>query len=168
MFYRVKQFWWNLTDKMNDDDIKFINNHLKEDEKLLFYSLSNNEQKHSVKVCYNALNKLSRYDMLDENSMIKVALLHDVGKSYKHVNIIEKSILVILNKIFPKLLKKFINIKSVKVYYEHGEMGYNLLKGKGYSEEILDAIRYHHSSNNLRNKRRNIYMEILKESDDEC
>ena len=64
--------------------------------------------------------------------------------------------------------KMFINIKSVKVYYEHGEIGYNLLKDKEYNEEILDAIRFHHSSNNIRNMRKNIYMEILKESDDEC
>ena len=168
MFYRVKQFWWNITDKMNNDDISFVNNHLNEVEKRLFYSLSNSEQKHSVKVCYNALNKLSRYDMLDENSMIKIALLHDIGKSYKHINVIEKSIFVILNKMFPRLLKMFINIKSVKVYYEHGEIGYNLLKDKEYNEEILDAIRFHHSSNNIRNMRKNIYMEILKESDDEC
>ena len=168
MFYRVKQFWWNITDKMNNDDISFVNNHLNEEEKRLFYSLSNSEQNHSVKVCYNALNKLSRYDMLDENSMIKIALLHDIGKSYKHINVIEKSIFVILNKMFPRLLKKFINIKSVKVYYEHGEIGYNLLKDKEYNEEILDAIRFHHSSNNIRNMRKNIYMEILKESDDEC
>ena len=39
---------------------------------------------------------------------------------------------------------------------------------KRRNEEILDAIRFHHSSNNIRNMRKNIYMEILKESDDEC
>ena len=168
MIYRVKQFWWNITERMKKEDIEFVNSHLNDYEKVLFYKLANNEQKHSVKVCYNALNKLKRYDMLNENRMIKITLLHDIGKSYKHVNVIEKSILVIINKICPKLLKKCTNIKSVKVYYEHGEIGYNLLKDKQYDTEVLDAIRYHHGNNKKQAKERNIYMEILKESDDEC
>lgn len=59
---------------------------------------------------------------------IKAGLLHDIGKSVKRINIIDKSIIVILNKLTSGNLKKLKN-KKVQCYYKHSEYSEDMLKG---------------------------------------
>ena len=78
----------------------------------------------------------------------RAALLHDVGKSVKHLSLIEKSILVILDKITNGKIKKYTNIKQINVYYNHPKIGSEILKNNGFNndKELLDIVQYHHSS----------------------
>ena len=79
-----------------------------------------------------------------------------------HVNIVEKSVLVILNKVSKGKLKKYNTIKAVDSYYNHAEKGANLLKQFNvYDKEFLDTVRYHHNNNVVGNK----LLEIIRESD---
>jgi len=90
-------------------------------------------------------------------------LLHDIGKAEYRINIVEKSILVILNKLSKGNLKKFDNIKSVDAYYNHAEKGANVLKQFNiYDKEFLDTVRYHHNKNVVGSK----LLEVIRESDD--
>ena len=90
------------------------------------------------------------------------ALLHDIGKGEYGLNIVEKSVLVILNKVSKGKLKKYNTIKAVDSYYNHAEKGANLLKQFNvYDKEFLDTVRYHHNNNVVGNK----LLEIIRESD---
>ncbi|MDP4091717.1 MAG: HD domain-containing protein, partial [Bacillota bacterium] len=130
--YRVRQFLWAAVSRVNDQDIKYIDYYLDKVEKELFFSLSVSEQKHSLRVAYKVEEMLQDLPeeqtvVIDRGRMIRAALLHDIGKIEKRVNIIDKSVLVILNKITGRRIKRFTNIKKIDVYYNHGEIGFNIL-----------------------------------------
>lgn len=76
--------------------------------------------------------------------LIKAGLLHDIGKSVKRINIIDKSIIVILNKLTSGNLKKLKN-KKVQCYYKHSEYSENMLKGYIKDVKMLNLIKKHHS-----------------------
>lgn len=158
MFYRIKQFLWSITSKLNDDDRKFIKEQLSENEIELFNKLPVYEQKHSINVAKD-VKKLFKdrkneiaYDNIDlknftydeEQMIIKAALLHDIGKSQIKLSILDKGILVILNKVTAGRLKKLKSNKKVDCFYNHGEIGRNILEKYGYDKEFLDIIKNHH------------------------
>jgi putative nucleotidyltransferase with HDIG domain len=87
---------------------------------------------------------------LDKKKMIKLALLHDIGKIKYKMNIIEKSLIVILHRCTKGKIKKYINIKFVDIYYNHPNIGYELLKEYSYEESFLNAIKNHHNNDIIR------------------
>lgn len=159
---RVKQFYLSIFDKINNDDICFINIYLNDKEKELFYKLSKSEQKHSVRVARSVSESSYVSKELDKDKMVKVALLHDVGKLISRINPMEKSILVLLNLFTKGKLRKYSNFKKIKVFYYHGELGSNILKELGYDEKVLNIIKNHH---NLECKDQDVV--LLRKFDDE-
>lgn len=161
--YRVKQFYINLIDKMKNEDEIFINKHLNNYEKQLFKKLSKSDQKHCVRVAYSiksiCINK--NKDIYYTDELIKIALLHDIGKINCKLNVLEKSILVILDYLTKGRLKNLSNIKKINIYYNHGEIAFQMLKNKGYSDEFLHIIRNHHNKIYVFNEKLN----MLKSSD---
>lgn len=148
-FHRIKQFYWSIFDKLSKGDILYIDKHLNEEEKKLFYKLSNSEQKHSVRVGRLIEERLSKdrdYN-LNRNSMIKLGLLHDIGKIVANINPIEKSMLVLLNLFTRGKLRKYSNFNKIRVFYYHGELGYTILKEMNYEERFLNVIKNHHNLN---------------------
>lgn len=166
-FYRVRQFMWAVMSRVNEEDIKYINNYLDEDERKLFFSLAASEQKHSVRVAHQVeklMKALSDKDKskINRNMMIKAALLHDIGKIEKSVNIIDKSLLVIFNKLSGGRIKRFTNVKKIDVYYNHGKKGYNLLSNLNkYDERFLFLVRNHHDNDIIGD----VELEILRRAD---
>jgi putative nucleotidyltransferase with HDIG domain len=141
----VKQFYWSLTAIISVDDEELIDRYLDIEEKKLLKRLSVYEQKHSVNVAREVL-KRGKEEGISNKSLIKAALLHDVGKGLKKLNPIEKSIIVILDNITKGKLKKLDRVKKVDIYYSHAEKGYELLKTAGkYDERFLYLIRNHHN-----------------------
>ena len=159
--YRVKQFVWALKSLSEDIDIEYVNKFLNKREKNLFNKLKKTDKQHCIRVSKDAVH-LSKGKNINLNRVAKVALLHDIGKGEYGLNIIEKSVLVILNKMTKGKLKKYDGIKAVDSYYNHAEKGANLLKlFNTYDKEFLDTIRYHHSNKIQGNK----LLDIIKESD---
>lgn len=151
-FYRVKQFLWAVVSKITDKDREYIGKYLDASEKELFFNLSKSEQKHSIRVAHK-VEELVKFEFQDSIEIIntsrlrRAALLHDIGKKEKKLNAIDKSILVILNKITKGRIKKFTNIKKIDVYYNHAEKGFNILKNTGkYDERFLFLVRNHHKN----------------------
>jgi putative nucleotidyltransferase with HDIG domain len=143
--YRVKQFYWSITSKIDSEDTVLIDKYLNIYEKQLLSSLSVYEQKHSVNVARDVIKECKKNNLGSEY-LVKVALLHDIGKRYKKLNPIEKSVLVILNKLSSGKLKKYKKVKKVHVYYNHGDIGYNILKNtNSYDERFLYLIKNHHN-----------------------
>lgn len=166
-FYRIKQFMWAAVSKINDEDIKYIVSHLDSEERRLFNLLSVPEQKHSIRTAHNIENIIDELNSesrkgINREKMIRVGLLHDIGKIEKKINIFDKSILVILNKLTNGKIKRFTGIKKIDVYYNHGEKGYNLLsKLEKYDDSFLLMVRKHHNNDIIGN----MELEILIAAD---
>ena len=170
---RVRQFIMNLTDRINEDDYKNVESKLNKKEYEIFNAISKSEQKHSVRVAKEIENiidelkkgnnfeggyTLTNGEILDketifsakedliknEEMLVKVGLLHDVGKSRQKINIIDKSIIVILNKLTNGKLRN-INLKKIQCYYNHSEYSYEILKEINENNVFLKVVRNHHN-----------------------
>lgn len=140
--YRVNQFCKGLTAKITSDDEKIIEENLNMAEKNLFYKMKISEQKHCIEVYKDILSNVFD-NTVNKKRLLKASLLHDIGKITCPINIVEKSILVLLDKFSKGTLKKFENISKINIYYNHGYYGYELLKEIEEDKELLNLIRYH-------------------------
>lgn len=156
-FYRIKQFYWALNSKIDKIDIEFINSILNDKELQLFNMLSTHEKKHSIKVAYD-VQKICKDKKVDSMLLLKAALLHDIGKVFAKLSLLDKSIMVLAHNISKGKIKKFSQYKKINVYYNHGKLGSELLKDKGCNKQLLYLIENHdnHKINN------NIELEILR------
>lgn len=142
MIYRIKQFFWALTAQITQEEQKFIKHYLSPQEIELFDKLKIYEQKHSVNVA-KALQKDITYD--NPKEMIRVGLLHDIGKIKYPIGPVRKSIMVLLDKFTKGKIAQYNQLKMVRCYYEHPQIGYEMLKERGgYSKEFLEIIQKHH------------------------
>lgn len=159
--YRIKQFIWAINSIFSKVDYKLIDKYLDTQEKDVFLKLSKSEQCHSIRVCKDCLDNID--ENIDEKVMAKIALLHDLGKINYKLNIFEKSIFIIIKKIFNIDYKK-VSYAKVRNYYNHSKESVRILEklNKEYSDEFYDAIRNHHSDNFMKNK----YLTLLKNADD--
>lgn len=101
-------------------------------------------------------------DNIKYDDLIKVALLHDIGKINYNMNLIQKSFMVILDKMFKENTKKYYKFKIVDTFYNHGEIGYKLLKNMGYDERFLYLVKNHHNNDIIGDK----VLNFLKKCDD--
>lgn len=147
MIYRIKQFYLSLTAKMSEDDISFIKAYLDEKEQRLFKQLQVGEQKHCVNVAYDIKNKTKHMD-LDMDYLMRLALLHDIGKTKAKLTPIHKAIFVVLDALTKGKLKAKSKNEKVNVYYNHGEIGAQMLKELGgYDKIFLERVNHHHCNN---------------------
>jgi putative nucleotidyltransferase with HDIG domain len=163
-FYRFKQFLWSLSFKLSKREEEYLSEHLNSTERGLFKRLSIAEQRHSIRVALDVEKACRDYDesgtAIDGQKLVKAALLHDIGKIFGKLNVIEKSILVILNKLSKGKIKRYSHIKKINVYYNHADMGAELLKGYEIDESTIYLVRNHH-----RNIKGDAELEVLADCD---
>lgn len=167
MIYRIKQFLMAVVYSFKEIDEEYIKTYLNENEIKIFNKLSKIDKQHSIRVSKDALDLLEisidrdeEYE-LNKNELAKVALLHDIGKIERPLNLIEKSILVLLDKITNGKIKKYTNIKIIDIYYNHGQKGAAILNKSKYSKEFIEVLRKHHVELKTDNK----LLKIVKEAD---
>lgn len=161
--YRLKQFMWVITAPLKKVDQNILNRYLNEEELSLFKKLKVSEQQHCIRVCKDALIESDYRNNIDKNKMAKIALLHDIGKIETRLSVIDKSIIVILDKITKGNLKKYSVLKKVDIYYNHPQKSSNILRSiNRYDYELLEAIENHHN----KEFGDNYYLEIIKKCDD--
>lgn len=159
MFYRVKQFLKAITARITPEDICFVNKYLSKKELGLFNRLKSYEQKHCIDVAMR-LKEMSE----GETEMIRLGLLHDIGKIKYPLSPLEKSLIVILDKVSKGKIKSCKRSKMVKCYYEHPQIGYELLKETDqYEETFLETIRRHHDL-----EIEGVKLQLLQQADDMC
>lgn len=155
-FYRVKQFIWGIEASFKKIDYSYIKKYLNKDEIIMFNRLKKSDKYHCLRVCKDSLSFLDDKNIkFDKDKVAKAALLHDIGKSKYHLNLIEKSTIVLLDKFSNGKLKKYDNIKQINIYYNHPKIGYEMLKKQNYDKELLEVVRYHHEvkANNLKSNK---------------
>ncbi|SHK83273.1 HDIG domain-containing protein [Clostridium cavendishii DSM 21758] len=151
---------------MKKIDYEYINRYLNEDEKKLFEKLRRTDKFHSIRVSKDAIKYAevaTKFDNINEDILGKLGLLHDIGKIERPLNSIEKSIIVILNKLTKGKLKKYTNFKIIDSYYNHPIKGVNILGDFEYDKVFLEAIEKHH---NKKINENNKLLNILKLCDD--
>lgn len=154
--YRIKQFYWGITSKMSSKDEEFIIKYLNKIELELFNKLPIYDKVHCIRTAKEVEKKSIKNYML-----IKAALLHDIGKVQTKLNLIDKSIMVLLDKFTRGKIKRFNRIKKIDIYYNHAEIGYNILKKYDYDQRFLYLIKNHHNSDIIED----VELNILKECD---
>lgn len=159
-WYRVKQFYWSVTAKFTKEDYQYIRSFLDQNEQDLFYQLSTSEQKHSIKVAQD-IEIHSKIEGCFSEGLMKVALLHDIGKIRKRLSPIDKSIIVLLHRITRGHIEKWTKVDKIDVYYHHGRIGYELLKDGHYNEKVLYLVKNHHNHRIMGNKE----LELLRDCD---
>lgn len=153
-FYRVKQFIWGIESSFKKIDYSYIGTYLNKNEMLMFDKLKKSDKHHCIRVCKDSLILLKDKNIkMDEYRVGKIALLHDIGKSKYHLNLIEKSLIVVLDKFSKGNLKKYDNIKQINIYYNHPKIGYQMLKTHNYDKELLEVVRYHHKNKEFKSNK---------------
>ncbi|MCX7883428.1 MAG: HD domain-containing protein [Caloramator sp.] len=153
MFYRVRQFITAAFKRLTKEDINFINQYLNSYEVQIFKKLPRYCQVHSVKVAKDALDESLKKNLYDI-ALIKACLLHDIGKINCGFNIFTNSIIVIIEKLLPSLLKRNKKIKIVNTYYNHPEIALNYIKDVDSYVKYL--ILNHHNYSLKEDERLNI------------
>ncbi len=143
MPYRIKQFMWNITAKRNENDYKWALSYLTDKEKTVFDKLSVGEQNHSIRVAKLINEKVK--NVPNNKIYVKLGLLHDIGKTKYKLNVSKKVCMLFIDKLSRGRARKYDNIKMIRGYYTHGQIGRNMLEEIAvYNIEFLDAIEHHH------------------------
>lgn len=165
-FYRIKQFIWGFTTLFKEIDYTYITKFLDENEIKIFNKLKHNDKHHCIRVCKDSIKM--RNDLSIDVDMYKLgraALLHDVGKGKAHLSLIEKSTVVLLDKVTRGKIRKYDNVKQINIYYNHPKIGLGILIKNGfeYDSELLEVVRDHHNKNI---RKENKMLNIIKTCDD--
>lgn len=100
ILYRIKQVWWAWTGRsLTAEDRDLVDGLLTTAEGELFYRFTTNDQNHSVRVAKHLLS-----NQHDNRSLLKAALLHDVGKTkVGRLSVIDRSVAVAIKALLPKV-----------------------------------------------------------------
>jgi hypothetical protein len=121
---------------------------------LLFATMSNADQQHSLRVCRGL-----QAQGCTERDLLAAALLHDVGKAEGRVLFWTRPAIVIGKQIAPSLLQRLVvppslfetrHIhgwrRSLSYAWWHADVGANLAAAAGLSERAVLYIRTHHQA----------------------
>lgn len=138
---RIKQFYYYVNCKLTNEDKNFIDSYLNIEERNLFYKLSQQEQVHCVRVAKDVKNTYKQSNII----LMKAALLHDIGKIERKLNVMDKSLLVLLDKLSKGKMNRFCNVKAIDIYYNHGKRGCNILSKNHEDGRLLYLVENHHN-----------------------
>ena len=150
IIYRFKQFFRGMVAQYTPADGSFAKSYLSGEELALFNQLPGFEKKHSVTVAKKMLELALYNPELDQRKLVKLGLLHDIGKIAERNTILTKSIMVLERYFFPAMYdwladrgKDDRRFRRYYIHKHHGAVGAALLEKIGVSGEFLSIIRKH-------------------------
>ena len=153
---RAKQFFSALQAEVNRLDIAFLRKHLDKPEQILFYRMTLPDQRHGLDTTYSLEQQTKGINWVDKESLVKVGLFHDVGKSITKFPIWGRIMVVVLNKINKRITnylarfgenpKSFSLFRLCYVHEHHSTLGADLLKElSGNHDRVAKIIALHHN-----------------------
>ncbi len=148
--HRLRQFYRGLFSAYTAADEVFARNYLNSQEMSLFNQLPSFEKEHSVTVA-RRMQELATYNPeLDQRKLVKLGLLHDIGKLSERNSVPSKAILVIFRYFFPRLFDRLAEkgkderrFHKLYLHKHHGAVGAELLARIGESPEIVSMVKKH-------------------------
>lgn len=138
MIKRIRQFFKNIAYNFKPLDEEYISRYLSESEKKIFLRLKKAEQYHSMLIAKAMEKDALENGQKNKNELVRLALFHDIGKTAKPMNIIEKSLAVMLKKIIKDKLWRLDKWEFIASYLYHGERGEEILR----KAKIFDSSPY--------------------------
>ena len=153
---RIKQVLQALTAQIETADYLFLEKWLAPDEKELFFAMSLPEQRHALNVAYSARRLSWRIANVNQELLLRSALLHDVGKIYGDMSIFDKIIAVLADAFVPQKARSWArfgreegwlqNVRhALYIYFSHAELGRDKLLALGLTE-IAAIVAQHHKA----------------------
>ena len=169
---RFKQFFISMFSRYTKADQAFARSYLNIQEMALFNQLPGFEKKHSVVVAQKMLAAIHGKPELDERKMVRLGLLHDIGKVMERNSILTKSVLVIIRFLCPWLYDRLADtgkdhpiFRRFYIHKHHGQVGADLLAKIGEESEILAMIAKHDPRIEPLGQETPIEQKILNEAD---
>lgn len=129
-----------------DVDYDLAERYLETEQMTLFQSMAKSEQLHSL----NVLRDVLKQETQTPHDLAVVALLHDCGKSRKHLAVWQKMLSVLVKKIFPAWDKKLSEDGELSfwrapfmVRRHHPRWGAELLRDSNVSECVIWLVEHH-------------------------
>ncbi|MBI5700426.1 HDIG domain-containing protein [Candidatus Saganbacteria bacterium] len=171
IIYRIQQFLFSMSARMHDRDTAFARQYLDIKESALFFSLPPFEQKHAVVVAEKMAGFAKGMKSVDQRKLIRLGLLHDIGKAAVRLSIFDKTILVVLHRAIPPLYNFLAQkgepenaSRSFRKYYvhkHHGMIGAKMLERIGENQDIIREVADH----DTRKIKGDVYMDLLDRAD---
>lgn len=145
--YRVKQLWWAISARPlsaeSQAEIKAV---LHSAEYILFQRFSYNDQQHSLRVL-----RLLKQQAHTQASLLKAALLHDIGKIRTQLTILDRCLIVLVAKLLPQKadawghdLREPLRWRKAFVTKEqHPQWGATLAEAAGSDTQTVALIYWH-------------------------
>ncbi|MFT5194469.1 MAG: hypothetical protein ACI9EW_004214 [Cellvibrionaceae bacterium] len=172
MFYRIKQVWWALSaGPLSEADRARVDELLSAAEKELFFKFTINDQNHSIRVVSHLIKQSHT-----NRSLLKAALLHDVGKTkVGRLSVIDRSVAVAVKGLFPKVSQawgagelhqaKRFHLPSI-VQMQHAEWGADWVQAAGGDALTVSLIRRHQSKMREIVSEEDYFLMLLQTADD--
>jgi putative nucleotidyltransferase with HDIG domain len=153
---RFKQFMFAVSSRAHSEDTKFVSEYLTVNETALFERLPDDIRKHLIHIAKKLLS-VSREapPEMDVRLLVRVGLLHDIGKGIVHLSIADRVVMVILRRAMPSLYNSLADrghneragriARKFYVHREHAKIAADLLGAAGTEHKVIDIINRHSS-----------------------
>jgi hypothetical protein len=144
LIYRFRQFWHTLRSAPYPEELEQVKQSISPSLWALFNQMQPAEQYHSIQVFKKLTN-------LGESSpeLLTAALLHDVGKIYYPISLLERGMIVAAQALFPDWAEKWHRYpplgwkRPFAVASCHPEWGAQAARAAGASPTVENLIRRH-------------------------
>ncbi|NLY75348.1 MAG: HDIG domain-containing protein [Firmicutes bacterium] len=146
-------FWW-WRPGMNKEGRKLIDDYLDDAGKFLFSQMSKADQHHSIAVAQTILTQAAYLRGVKIKSLVKAALLHDIGKVEGDFNLLSRLFVGIIRRVKPTLRGKLAITNPSNLWEKikygcyvdlvHPARGAHMAKIFGIEPAVVEMIRRHH------------------------
>ena len=156
MITRAKQFFSALFARLSDDDTEYVKKILpREDERELFFAMSVIDERHALNTARTAEKFASAETGIDRELLLRVALLHDVGRVRGDMGLWGKTFAVLAVSLLPHWAKDvakkyptmgdgiFRHRKILFVYFNHATIGAAKLRAANLPREAAIVAAHH-------------------------